>query len=128
MTNCKNEATKCALGRDAQMLSICIQCSECVCSIFTYNYIFTPPPSQQILSYISDLVLPIEMDQTEKLSQCIENLFMGRATQDANLFIQQYSESKECWTSSMILLEGNKASVKYFAANILYNKVSLVLQ
>ena len=106
------------------MLSICIQLSECVCTIFTHDYILTPPPSQQNLT----VVLPIEMDQTEKLSQCIENLFMGRATQDANLFIQQYSESKECWTSSMILLEGNKASVKYFAANILYNKVSLVLQ
>jgi hypothetical protein len=63
------------------------------------------------------------MAQSEQLLLSIDNLFLGRGTQDANVFIQHYSETKECWQSAIALLDNNRAHVRYFCANILYNKV-----
>ena len=63
------------------------------------------------------------MADFDRLGQSIENLFLGRGTQEANLFIQKFSESKECWASALTLLGCAKSHIAYFSANILYNKV-----
>lgn len=70
------------------------------------------------------------MAQTDQLISCIESLFLGRAAHDANTFIQQYSEAKECWASALYVLSdtGRPLHVKYFCANILYNKVCAIIQ
>jgi hypothetical protein len=89
--------------------------------------IFTHPesvvaPSMQIWSKYQQEPAQV-MAQSEQLLLSIDNLFLGRGTQDANVFIQHYSETKECWQSAVALLDNNRAHVRYFCANILYNKV-----
>lgn len=63
------------------------------------------------------------MSQSNELLLCIENLFAGKQTHEANAFIQQYSETKEAWAASAQLLSATGAHIRYFCANILYNKV-----
>lgn len=58
-----------------------------------------------------------------ELALSIDNLFNGRQVAKENLFIHQYAESEECWNSAMLLLDSPHVHIRYFSANIIYNKV-----
>lgn len=53
----------------------------------------------------------------------INELLCGRRTVEANTFLLNYTEGKECWQQALSLLESENMEIRYFAANIIYNKV-----
>ena len=63
------------------------------------------------------------MTHNSQLAFYVENLLLGRNVTEANLFIQQYSETKECWFEALTLLEGHSVNVHFFVATIIHTKV-----
>jgi len=64
------------------------------------------------------------MTQNSQLAYYVDNLLQGRNVAEANSFIQQYSETKECWFEALNLLEGHSVNVQFFVATIIHTKVS----
>lgn len=65
------------------------------------------------------------MAYNSQLGFHVANVLQGINVADANLFIQQYSETKECWFDALNLLDSQAMQVQFFAATILHTKVVL---
>jgi hypothetical protein len=66
-----------------------------------------------------------DLELSAQLRLNIENLFHGRSVAESNAFIQSFSETKECWIAAAMLLENDKTHIRYFSANIIFNKVNI---
>lgn len=62
---------------------------------------------------------------SDNLEQMIISLLTGININEVNQYILQFVETEECWTSSTSLFSSSNADVRYFAANIVYTKVSI---
>lgn len=62
---------------------------------------------------------------SDNLEQMIISLLTGININEVNQYILQFVETTECWTSSTSLFSSSNEDVRYFAANIVYTKVSI---